>query len=96
MRRPRPDNCPDCGASVSHYTGTYCHACGFVLVDDERPLPRRGRNARDDIARETGVVSDETVAQLRASGYSDERIESMIKRKRERDARENPSTGANQ
>lgn len=30
-RRPRPDSCPNCGASVSSYTGTYCHECGEQL-----------------------------------------------------------------
>lgn len=31
----RPDKCPNCGASVTAHTGTYCHACGEGLGKEE-------------------------------------------------------------
>lgn len=31
----RPDKCPNCGASVTAHTGTYCHACGEGLGKED-------------------------------------------------------------
>jgi predicted amidophosphoribosyltransferase len=28
----RLDSCPNCGASATQHTGSYCHECGEVLV----------------------------------------------------------------
>lgn len=30
-RKPRPEFCPNCSASVTHHTGEYCHECGETL-----------------------------------------------------------------
>ena len=30
----RPDHCPNCGASVTMHTGSYCHHCGEPLVPE--------------------------------------------------------------
>lgn len=46
----RPDLCPNCGASTTAHTGSYCQECGEPLV--QRPK----RNARSEAIAEVELA----------------------------------------
>jgi hypothetical protein len=41
---PRPDLCPNCGASTTAHTGSYCHECGEPLVAERGFFDRLREN----------------------------------------------------